>query len=490
MSPEHAGLLARILAFDIDGGEVALPFAARLARENGWSRPYAERVIEEYKRFVFLAVTGTSPVCPSEDVDAAWHLHLTYTRSYWKRFCGEVLARQLHHDPTKGGSAEGEKHLAMYAATLTAYREAFGASAPADIWPAGVERFGDDTKHRAVNTARNWVIPKAPVKRIARLVAAFALVAVLVPGCEGGINPFALKNNEFLGLLVGALIVAIVAGRILRPILRTPNARTEDNSTSLDWEQTAYLAGGAGRLTTAAIARLVGRGLAEVRDGGRLLAPVSGADASVLGAVEKAVFRSLPVTNEATSLKPVQAAVEAAFASRAARLEEDGLTLPTVRRVGIGFATLVPLILVLAGLALPRLVMGVQGNHPVGFLGIFIVGGGMIGLAITLAGSLRLSNRGQHVLARQKDRNEALRTGTRWESGSDAGMAVALFGTAVLAGTMVAPLQTWYPRQTSESSSGGCSTGCGSGCSGGSGCSSGDGGGGGCGGGGCGGGGD
>ncbi len=48
MSPERAGLLARILAFDIDGGEVALPFAARLARENGWSRSHAERVVEEY----------------------------------------------------------------------------------------------------------------------------------------------------------------------------------------------------------------------------------------------------------------------------------------------------------------------------------------------------------------------------------------------------------------------------------------------------------
>src|SRR5438067_11295839 len=111
MTAERAGLLARILAFDIDGGEVALPFAARLARENGWPRPYAERVVEEYKRFVFLAVTSGIIVCPAEDVDAAWHLHLTYTRSYWKRFCGEVLGRPLHHDPTKGGPDEGAKHL-------------------------------------------------------------------------------------------------------------------------------------------------------------------------------------------------------------------------------------------------------------------------------------------------------------------------------------------------------------------------------------------
>src|SRR3954471_2230809 len=188
MTPERADLLGRILAFDIDGGEAALPFAARLARENGWSRAYAERVIDEYKRFVFLAVTGPT-VCPSEDVDAAWHLHLTYTKSYWKRFCGEVLDRPLHHEPTKGGPAEGEKHLQMYADTLARYREVFGHSAPADVWPSGAERFGPDTQHRSVNTARNWVIPKVPVKRVAALTTAFAVLALLVPGCDGGLNP-------------------------------------------------------------------------------------------------------------------------------------------------------------------------------------------------------------------------------------------------------------------------------------------------------------
>ncbi|MBM3979664.1 MAG: hypothetical protein FJ304_05165 [Planctomycetes bacterium] len=133
MSADRPGLLARIQAFDIDGGDVALPFAARLARENGWSRAYAARVVEEYKRFAFLATTGRAPVCPSEDVDAAWHLHLTYTKSYWQRFCADTLGRPLHHEPTKGGPAEGAKHLAMYADTLTAYRAAFGHAPPADV---------------------------------------------------------------------------------------------------------------------------------------------------------------------------------------------------------------------------------------------------------------------------------------------------------------------------------------------------------------------
>src|SRR5262245_11568058 len=180
MTSDHADLLERILAFDIDGEERSLSFSARLARENGWSRMYTDRVIVEYKRYVFLAVTSGIPVCPSEDVDAAWHLHLTYTCSYWKRFC-EVLGRPLHHEPTKGGPAEAQKHLKMYVQTLAAYRETFGESAPRDIWPAAKERFGDDIKHRVVNTARNWVIPKAPVKRVTALVAVFVLIALFVP---------------------------------------------------------------------------------------------------------------------------------------------------------------------------------------------------------------------------------------------------------------------------------------------------------------------
>ena len=191
MTPERIALLNRLGNFDIDGGEAALPFAARLAREHGWFRPHAERVIREYKRYVFLTMTSETPVCPSEDVDAAWHLHLTYTRSYWKRFCGEVLGGPLHHDPTKGGTAEADKHLAMYEATLAAYGEAFGEEPPPDIWTPASERFGIDIKQRVVNTARNWVIPKLPVKRVLQTAAAFLLFATIVPGCEGGgMNPF------------------------------------------------------------------------------------------------------------------------------------------------------------------------------------------------------------------------------------------------------------------------------------------------------------
>ncbi|HEY1190064.1 MAG TPA: TIGR04222 domain-containing membrane protein [Gemmata sp.] len=472
-------LLARVLAFDIDGGEVPLPFVARLAREHGWAPSFAERVVEEYKRFLFLAATTGFLVCPSEDVDAAWHLHLTYTKSYWQRFCGELIGRPLHHEPTKGGPAEGEKHLLMYAATLTAYGEAFGHPPPEDIWPSGTVRFGDDTRHRVVNTARNWVIPKLPVKRVAQLIGTFALIAFLLPGCADA-NPFALKRADILLPFGLAIVSAVCGGRVIRSVLRTPNATPADDTVQLSWEQTAYLGGGTGRLATAAVARLVGRGLAQVADDGKRLVAV-GPVPDDTSRVERAVLGALPVSNDLTALEPVERAVEIAFAKEVERLEREEIALPALRKIRIWLASLIPLALVYLCLALPQFLFAAQANRPTQYLTIMSIVGGVFGLIALSSGSFRLSNRGKVLLAKQKDRHAALKTGAQWHNNGDAGMAVALFGTAVLVGTPIAPLQAWYPRQTSEASSSGCSTGCGSGCGGGSGS---DGGGGGCGGGG------
>lgn len=51
---------------------------------------------------MYLAVRANHPVTPSDEVDQAWHLHLTYSRSYWDEFCGAVLEEVVHHDPTRG----------------------------------------------------------------------------------------------------------------------------------------------------------------------------------------------------------------------------------------------------------------------------------------------------------------------------------------------------------------------------------------------------
>ncbi|MEL6984422.1 MAG: hypothetical protein AAFO29_18495, partial [Actinomycetota bacterium] len=179
---------------------------------------FAERVVAEYRRFLFLAASAGHPVTPSEEVDQAWHLHLVYTRSYWDELCGEVLGFPLHHGPTVGGPAEGAKFTDWYQRTLDSYRRLFGTEPPADIWPAPDARFANADRFQRINTAEHWVVPKPAVARpggarrslpTAALAAATALV---LTGClaAAGTNPGLLASAAEEGDNRAAFVVFIV----------------------------------------------------------------------------------------------------------------------------------------------------------------------------------------------------------------------------------------------------------------------------------------
>ncbi|MEN9578004.1 MAG: hypothetical protein RJA70_1013, partial [Pseudomonadota bacterium] len=157
MNTENARLYEQIMSFQLDDPGTQLTFTQRLARENGWTDGFANRVVLEYKRFVFLAMVSNRPVTPSDQVDQAWHLHLTYTRSYWDKLCGQVLGRPLHHGPTQGGPAEGRKFRDWYEYTKDCYSAYFGEDAPSDIWPSSDVRFGDDLHFQRVKLKRTLV---------------------------------------------------------------------------------------------------------------------------------------------------------------------------------------------------------------------------------------------------------------------------------------------------------------------------------------------
>ncbi len=186
MTTTQQNLWNRISAFSLDAVDAAYPFSKRLARENAWSLSYAKRVIEEYKRFMFLAVSAGHEVTPSEEVDEVWHLHLIYTKSYWDDFCNGVLGKPIHHNPTKGGKSEREKYGALYNRTLDSYRAFFNEEPPADIWQSEQVRFKKAAELKKINTRENWVIPK-PKFLGASAAVVFAPIAILVlPGCGGG----------------------------------------------------------------------------------------------------------------------------------------------------------------------------------------------------------------------------------------------------------------------------------------------------------------
>jgi hypothetical protein len=153
-------LWSAISADPIGNPNAALAFVERLARENGWSVAHAARVLAEYRRFCFLAVTANHTVTPSDAVDQAWHLHLTHSRDYWERFCPSVLGRPLHHDP--GGVSRGERHrhFEQYAETLKSYERAFGENAPADLWPNAATCLIEDSKARRIHPRDFFLIPR------------------------------------------------------------------------------------------------------------------------------------------------------------------------------------------------------------------------------------------------------------------------------------------------------------------------------------------
>ena len=205
MNNTQSALWKKLASFSIDEGDEALTFEKRLARENDWPLPYAKRVIDEYKRFVFLCASAGHPCSPSEEVDEAWHLHICYTRSYWDRLCGEVLEKPLHHNPTKEGKAETAKFDDWYAQTLRSYSKMFGQEPPADIWAAPGDRFKKKLTATSVDTKSNWIIPKRPAK----LLAGILILAALLQGCSPGEAVFGLVLLVGGGVLIAAAIASL-----------------------------------------------------------------------------------------------------------------------------------------------------------------------------------------------------------------------------------------------------------------------------------------
>jgi len=164
--------------YRVGPADAALTFEARLARENGWSAAFSETVMDEYRRFLFLAVAAGHMVVPSDAVDQAWHLHLTYSRDYWDRLCGQVLAAPLHHGPTSGGAEEGGRYAHYYAETLASYERLFGALPPEKIWPSAWRRFHVDPHARRVALADVWIVPRRTLRLGATAAAVIALAGV------------------------------------------------------------------------------------------------------------------------------------------------------------------------------------------------------------------------------------------------------------------------------------------------------------------------
>ncbi|HZF30172.1 MAG TPA: hypothetical protein VE907_13725 [Gammaproteobacteria bacterium] len=202
----------RLLNLELDASDTALPFSERLARENGWSARFADRAMEEYRKFCFLAVHAGHPVTPSEEVDQVWHLHMLYSRHYWDTLCRDTLETSLHHGPTQGGAAEGRKYHEWYEDTLASYRRYFGGP-PEEVWPAARERFDPRNDFVRVNRRDVVTFDRALLRR-------GALGVLLGGGVLAMARAFAQGEPKTPSSAAGALLLLVMFVALVIALVR------------------------------------------------------------------------------------------------------------------------------------------------------------------------------------------------------------------------------------------------------------------------------
>lgn len=198
----------RIEALEIDQPETSLTFSQRLARENSWTENFSEQVIAEYKKFIYIVYISNTEITPSDEIDQAWHLHLTYTHSYWDDLCKNILGFKLHHHPTKGGVDEQKKYKKQYDDTLLLYEIIFSEAPPAHIWPTANRRFDAVEQFVRVNLKNKWIIYK-PSFLLKKSIAIFPLLILILVFI--GLWVAFVSLDSFIGFIIFIIIFAILS---------------------------------------------------------------------------------------------------------------------------------------------------------------------------------------------------------------------------------------------------------------------------------------
>lgn len=263
MTDEQQACFRRLASYQFDAPGAPMPFSRRLAEREGWSAAYTTAVIEEYRRFVFLAVSMDHVATPSKAVDAAWHLHLEYTREYWDVFCAQVLRTPLHHSPGTGAPDEPILYGQLYAQTLDSYCRVFGAEPPASIWPKPQPVCAPGVAGEAnARVAGGW----GAIRRYGSKLSWAVVLAMTTITCAyaGDLNVFDYAGPRFLHFYVSlcacALLLIFGLQKLTYRLRPWGTNREEDIRHDPTPEEVAYLTGGPGRMAQIATLKLMHAG--------------------------------------------------------------------------------------------------------------------------------------------------------------------------------------------------------------------------------------
>jgi hypothetical protein len=261
--PEYLELWTKIQHFRIDDETAATRFSDKLATEQVWTSAFTKRAIEEYKKFILLCCISGTGAAPSKIVDEVWHLHLTYTQSYWTDFCKNTLGKDIHHFPSPGGETEDQRHREWYAATLMLYKDIFGKEAPADIWPDPV-----------MQGVKLELPPRGFRMEVILGIAAILISPFLfIYFSYGTVFPFLLNGPQFLQffpLYSAALMLSYILYRYLdnKMVTQIAAANFPEDVTPF---QVAFFLYGKHRAFQTSVVDMVKKGLLEVTEDQHLI---------------------------------------------------------------------------------------------------------------------------------------------------------------------------------------------------------------------------
>jgi len=506
MNAREQQLWSQLQALQIDDPSSTYNFTARLAKENGWKLSFARRVVEEYRRFLFLAGAAEHPVSPPDAIDQAWHLHLLYTRSYWDELCGRILGYPLHHEPTRGGRRETEKFGDWYGQTLASYERFFGAPPPRDIWPSPQALAKKESHFQRVNLSRFVLVPRLRFPQWLRRWTLAPAAALVLFGLPAGLfaaqswNIFEWTGPEFLTLYLPLVAASLLLALAMRYVLLA-DSTIDRGSKDLTPDEAAYLAGGPQTALGAALGSLVRIGAIELRKMpttamGRQELYVGQPPAEPLPQLQQLILTQVK-GYPGISIDALRRGLMFDIEPLRTALEERGLIYSKSALDMTRLVACAPLVL-LATIGMAKIAIGIMRDKPVAILVVAVVGLGVA--AFFAARRVFRTTAGENKLNALRQRHAELEMAAQGSLGTEGstaplslapshlGLALGLFGFGLLAGGPGADLVgmftsprrqpdgTWYDNTAGS----GCST---------SGCSSSDGGGSSCGGSSCGGGG-
>ena len=135
------------------GAQSMAPFMDLVQKQMGMSSEMSARVIEEYRKFLFLAMRAGHQVIPPGAINDVWMLHMQNAQNYW-----ENLGKMIAERPVASG-IDAKSFAGMgdaWAATLKSYEAIFGTKPPMDIWGQSAAQQANPWEQMTKNFRKMW----------------------------------------------------------------------------------------------------------------------------------------------------------------------------------------------------------------------------------------------------------------------------------------------------------------------------------------------